>query len=1788
MTQIIGSGGGCFVGETYIRTPDGVQRIENLKVGDKVVSFDDRGAFHEALVLKVHKHENEQIYKYNFWGGSSFVSTPNHWVLNQFNTFTAISFLGSDDCVVDVNNHLLPIINNEDKGVGTVYNLTVEGQHTFIADNIRVHNAGLGPGAGGTRKIIGAGGGGGSKGGGHTPTTAPDSLDSKSHANVLDLISEGECEGLSDGLKSVFFNNTPLQNADGSSNFDNVTLTTREGTSSQTLIYGFDKASATTSVNSEVKKSIPVTRTVATSNSTNAVRVIVRIPSLQNIEDDGDIVGTSVRIKIYLIVNGGTPDEKIDDTISGRTGDLYKKDYLITLPATSFTSAEIRIARETNDSSDSRLSNQTWWDSYVKITYTDNTYPNSALCGIRVNAEQFQSIPQRAYLYRGIKTRIPSNATVDSATGALIYSGVWDGTFSAATWNADPCWCLWDLLTSIRYGLGSHILTATEQASFSGNASRLDKWAFYAASKYCSANNTRPSNPNNDYGPNGKHGIEDGFGRHEPRFSCNINIQSKTEAFTLINSMASVFRGMPYWSTGSLTVAQDKNQTSAFLFTLANVAEGGFTYSGSSQKTRTTVAVVKYFDKTLRSYAYEEVKDDDSIARYGVITKNVEAFACTSRGQAHRVGKWLLYSEGNETETITFTTSLAAGIVCRPGQVIDVSDPVKAGVRRGGRIKGNRAGSYTQTDTTITIDCAGHGLIAGQDISINFVDGGADGDDGTFTAGAVTSDGFTVTSSTSRTASGTLILNQAPTSTTIMVDGSSANTNLPPNGVSYTRTLHVVNAGGMVETREISSITGSVITVSSSFDMTPLPNDIWVIETTGGTSADNIQTTQWRVISVTEEEGVNYQVTALSYNSSKYGYVEEGLSLTQRDFTNLNELPATPGRTMTGTYSISSEVNTITSAGHGFSSSDVGRIINLDFTSGVGIDNAYTIASIVDANSFTVADTDSGNTSGNVNITTLKAFQQLYKKGTSILTKIVFSWDSVSGVNEYEVRWRKDLGNWNVSRQQSPDAEIRDVTTGTYDFKIFSLNGGRIPSTEPLTGTLVCVGKTRAPSQVTGFTNELSPHIGLVLKWDKLVGVYPNFDDLDVVGYEIRSSDTAWGQGNNGGNLIARVTANSHKVGNIASGAQPFFIRAFDENAVSNGTIGYSATSASQSINVQAPLKPTFDTAETGIQGDFAVVTWNAVSTIGRYAIDVYEVYEDSVNSSNLLGEIATTRFSTPVTWTGVKTFLVRAKDIAGNIGNALSTAELSPAGINNIPAAAPTIAVSFVDTNVKLSWTEVHGSTQTRSYVIKRGDSYGTAASQGTVKGTDFTVPLDWMTSGHDGTEKYWVTALDANGNEGAEGSVDVVFNAPSIPTISSVFSGEQAVITWSAVTGGSLAVSEYEIRRGSVFDSATTLKTVDATTFSVQVDWGGVQKFWVVGVDLQGNVGTPGSIDISVTAPKAPTTFEQEVIDNNVLLRWSDSKESLPIVVYKIRKGDTWAGGTDIGTKQGLFTTVFETSSGRFTYRIRGVDTAGNEGAESTVSASVNQPPDYILRSDINSDFTGTKTNVFTDTLTSFLYANVNTTQTWKQHFDAMSWTTLQDQVSAGYSIYGLPSETSGSYVQEVDYGTVLAGTKVVMALTGEHVIGSTTITPKISTKKLSGDSWTDFPGTASTDSNLRYSAFSTDFQFVRYELAFGSSGNDDLLKMTALNLRLETKQIGDSGNGTASASDSGGTTVNFNVNFVDVESITVTPKGTNPRIGIYDFTDVANPTSFKVFLYDTSGNRQSGDFSWQARGS
>ena len=793
--SIAGAGGGCFLGHTLVTTPTGVQRIDTLKAGDLVVSFDDCGVFHEAEVLELHTHENEPVVRFRLWGGTYLDATPNHWVLNQFNAFVEIGTLGEDDCLVDENRHLRPIVERTPLGLGTVYNLTVEGHHTFIAGGIRVHNAGLGPGF-----VAGSGGKKKKGGGGYTPTTAADSLNSTSYVKIIDLIGEGMIGGFPSAraysrgttaynnalLKDIYLDKTPIlrKSADPTNpsssdyNFKNASLTTRLGTQTQDHISGFSNVRNERNVGINVLKNEPVTRSV-TDTDVDRIQVTLTFPALQKLTDKGDVVGSEVHYNIRVAYSGGGYTTVVDQVLKGRTGDAYQRSH--TFNITGAFPVDIQVVRISDDSTDPKAQNSFTWSSFTEITDAKLRYPNSALVALQLNAKDFSRVPLRSYHVRGLRIRIPSNATVNIENGSLSYTGIWDGTFQAATWCSDPAWCLWDLLRSCRYG-------------FNIPARDLDKFSFYQASVYC-----------NEY-------VDNGLGGTEPRFSCNVSIQTSVDAYKLINDMCSVFRAMPYWSAGSLLISQDRPTDPLYVFNQTNISDEGFQYTGSSLKTRHTVAVVGYLDIETQELAYESIEDTEAIAKFGVITADVTAFACTSRSQAYRLGEWLLYTENYENETLTFKTSLEAGVAVRPGMVIAVSDPLRSGVRRGGRI--TAAGS-------------------------NYV----------------------------------------------VIDEQAA-TDLPTSG---SPTIIVALEDGTVATKTVSGVSGAKVTISGTFTSTPLIGGAFIYNN------NSMQSSTWRVLGVQEQNGTEYSITALSYNPSKYDYIERGRSLVRKAYLPLNiETPAPP------------------------------------------------------------------------------------------------------------------------------------------------------------------------------------------------------------------------------------------------------------------------------------------------------------------------------------------------------------------------------------------------------------------------------------------------------------------------------------------------------------------------------------------------------------------------------------------------------------------------------------------------------------------------------------------------------------------------------------------------------------------------------------------------------------------------------------------------------------------------------------------------------------------------------
>ncbi len=527
--------------------------------------------------------------------------------------------------------------------------------------------------------LIAGAGGKKSSGSSRTPVEADDTVNSRAMASILDLLGEGVVGGLINGAKSIFIDGVALENEDGSFNYSGVTWDFRDGSQDQSPMPGFDFVETPKAVNTQLKTTNAVTVAIDNDDA-DRVRVIMKFPSLRSIDKKtGDTNGTSVQFKFQLANGNGsfydviaTGESSSDVTLTAKKTGVYYRSYEIQLPKPG-RAYKVRVLRLSADSNDQYLFNDTWVDSIGEIVDTPMNYPNSVLVGLKVNSEQFgSSMPSRSYLIRGLKIRVPSNYDENTNT----YNGVWDGTFKLLS-SSNPAWILFDLLTNARYGLGKFV-----------SESMIDLGQLYQIGRYCDEE------------------VDDGFGGKEKRFAINTQITSRQDAYRLIQDIAGAFRGMVFWAGGMVNIMQDSPSDPVMLFTNANVKDGLFTYKGSARKDRPSVALITYNNKQ-DGYKQnvEYVEDQEAMARYGERKTEAVAFGCTSRGQAHRVGLWLLYTARMESDMITFTAGLDASFLM-PGETVLIQNKYRAGKRNSGRIVSFTKNSIT-LDTPVSLKKSG-------------------------------------------------------------------------------------------------------------------------------------------------------------------------------------------------------------------------------------------------------------------------------------------------------------------------------------------------------------------------------------------------------------------------------------------------------------------------------------------------------------------------------------------------------------------------------------------------------------------------------------------------------------------------------------------------------------------------------------------------------------------------------------------------------------------------------------------------------------------------------------------------------------------------------------------------------------------------------------------------------------------------------------------------------------------------------------------------------------------------
>lgn len=507
------------------------------------------------------------------------------------------------------------------------------------------------------RALVGAGGGGSS--GPRTPVESPDSLHSTARARILDLISEGEIRGLVAGNQSIYLDQVPIQNADGTINFPGVRVETRSGTQDQAHIPGFPAVENEIAVNVELRSESPVVRS-ATGRDLSAVRLRFGVPGLQQINsENGDTNGYTVSYAVDLSTDGSAYSTVLTNAFSGKTTTEYQRSHRIDLPPGS--EWQFRVRRLTPNSGSGLITDKVNVLSMTQVIDAKLRYPNSALAALEVDASQFQNIPSRSYRIWGLIVRVPANydplTRVYATSGPGTTNGVWDGTFKPA-WTNNPAWAFFDMVTNDRFGLGHRI-----------PLDWVNKWRLYQIAQYCDQL------------------VSDGMGGMEPRFTCSLYLQARADAYRVLQDMASMFRGISYYAAGQVMASADMPADPVMTFSQANVIEGRFVYEGTGRKARHTVALVSWTDPDdFGRQKVEPVQYLPGVQRYGIHPTEVTALGCHSRAQAQRVGNHILYTENLETETVSFVVGLDS-LGCMPGDIIQIADPKRAGRRNAGRIK---------------------------------------------------------------------------------------------------------------------------------------------------------------------------------------------------------------------------------------------------------------------------------------------------------------------------------------------------------------------------------------------------------------------------------------------------------------------------------------------------------------------------------------------------------------------------------------------------------------------------------------------------------------------------------------------------------------------------------------------------------------------------------------------------------------------------------------------------------------------------------------------------------------------------------------------------------------------------------------------------------------------------------------------------------------------------------------------------------------------------------------------
>ena len=1095
--------------------------------------------------------------------------------------------------------------------------------------------------------IVGAGGGKGG-GGGSAPSESPNTLQSNAVARVIDLISEGEIIGLYTGegadgkdfpLKAVYFDNIPVQDSDGDYvdaglsepelshwsnltglNYEGVEMWERLGLHDQDSIPEFSEVESEITINQEVTDASPVLFVVA-DNDVDSIRLKVRLPALYEQNSEGSLVPASLNYTVEVKESGGSYFEIQDKTISGKNTSPYEyaKEFIfdelagapLTFPLT------FRVTRVTRDSDKASKQQDLFVNSYTEIQKVKIKYNDSAIVAIKVDSQLFSGrVPSRSFLVRGIKVQVPSNYFPETrlynrnvTTGAeeLDVNGnpdpqAWDGLFYTA-WTDNPAWVLYDLLTNPRYGLGEFIDADTQ----------VDIYSLYDIAVYCDQK------------------LDNGLGNGqlEPRYTFNGVIATREDAFDVINAVTSTFRGMSFWSAGGVTAVADSPKDPKRLITRANVEKGNFTYSGTALRAQHTSSLVTYNDPDNNyKQTVEVVEDATRRERLGWREIEVAAFATTSRGQAYRLGKWILDSEKNESETLAFTGPVELSDL-RPGDITQVADPAQQQVRRGGRILSHTAG----TPDVIVVD-EPRETYDGDTLLVTNEIGGIES--------LPVEQSVASTTITLKSVSAIVNFVDSDPDTIVRTDGGNWITDGFFDGQSIT--VSDAAEAGNNDTFSVDTVTDTTLTLASAETLTADTADTITV---GHTPTQNLMINaiyihrgadlvpaEWRVLSMRETEELRWEFSCLTYDSTKYARIEGVRSTAVVDFVDSG--PDTIVRSDGGSWITDGFVD-----GQSITVGDADESANNGIFT---VDSVTATTLTLSADAELTADTDDYINIGTPAIildapptsflpsgpllpaTNLTIFESIYKAGSSVNVLLDINWtrstDPRAQIYRVETRFRKTLSDpvdtWRLL-EGTPTASIRaqvpDAEAGYWSFRVIT----QISQSEATQSSSILqvddyeiIGKTAPPPDVANLTADRM-FSTIVLDWDDV-------DDIDLTGYVVQRGP-AWNDDYAATEVLANPVFASTLTTTVNTTAnQTYHVRAVD----TLGNLSEAVTSITTSV---LALDAVVNLYAYQV-GEAVRVTWDALSGVDNIQYNIkYGPTTGTIGAANEFATIASSEF---------------------------------------------------------------------------------------------------------------------------------------------------------------------------------------------------------------------------------------------------------------------------------------------------------------------------------------------------------------------------------------------------------------------------------------------------------------------------------------------------------------------------------------------------------------------------------